>query len=338
MQNQISAHIIRQIIFLIILGVLTVFMIRELSFLLVPCLGAITFYVILRNLMIRLVELRKWKKWLAALILILATLIIIVSPLAWLVNFGYNKILIVMENPDMIKKSFLNISSYINNQFGINIIDQEYVSKINNFLMEIAQAFLGTTINSIGSFGMMYLLLYFMLYQFKDIEIWMSTRLPFKKVNSQKLVRKTQDLIVSNALGIPVVAIIQGLIGMLGYWIFGVDDFVLFGVLTGIGSVIPVVGSAIAYLPLSVYMLSQGLTWQGIGVGLWGMFIIGTSDNVARFALQKYMSDTHPLVTIFGVIMGINVFGFMGVIFGPILLSLFVLLVDIYTDEYEAME
>ena len=121
---------------------------------------------------------------------------------------------------------------------------------------------------------------------------------------------------------------------MLGYWLFGVEEYLLFGLLTGIGSIIPIVGSAVIYLPLSLFLLSQGMTGSGIGVGLWGGIVVGTSDNVARLALQKYMSDMHPLVTIFGVVMGINVFGFIGVIFGPIILSLLGLLIDIYLDEF----
>lgn len=333
--NLIEGRVIRQFIFLAVILSVLVFVAIQLHFLIVPCLAALTFYVLLRNLMFRLVEKYKWKKWLAALSLMLLTLVIIVVPLFWLFNFGYAKIISVIENPDTIKTSFANITHYINAQFGINVIDTEYVAKLNHFLLDIAQKTIGSTINTIGAFGMMYLILYFMLYQYEDVENWVRNKLPLRNVNSNKLIRKTQALIISNALGIPVVAIVQGLVGMLGYWIFGVEEYMLFGLLTGIGSILPVVGSAIVYVPLSLFLLSQGSTGSGVGVGLWGVFIIGTSDNVARFALQKYMSDTHPLVTIFGVIMGINVFGFIGVIFGPIILSLLWLLIEIYLDEFD---
>lgn len=332
--NSIHPHIIRQMIFLGLIVALIIFLARELHFLIVPGLGAITLYVLLRNIMIHLVERYKWKKWLAALTIILLTMVIIMVPLAWLINFGYSKIYGVIQHPEVFKSSFTNITNYINRQFSINIIDSEYVTKLNNFLLDIAQKTIGTTINTIGAFGMMYLILYFMLYQFVDIENWIRNRLPFRHVNSNKLIKKTHELIISNALGIPVVAITQGLVGMLGYWLFGVEEYLLFGLLTGIGSIIPIVGSAVIYLPLSLFLLSQGMTGSGIGVGLWGGIVVGTSDNVARLALQKYMSDMHPLVTIFGVVMGINVFGFIGVIFGPIILSLLGLLIDIYLDEF----
>ena len=156
----------------------------------------------------------------------------------------------------------------------------------------------------------------------------------FGENNVQELISKSRSLIISNALGIPIVAVIQGIVGLIGYWIFGVQDFVLFGLLTAIASVVPVVGTMLVYVPLALYLLSMHHNWQGIGVGLWGFLIIGVVDNLARLLVQKHLSDVHPLVTIFGVMMGLNLFGFIGIIFGPILLSIFVLLIKIYIDEY----
>lgn len=67
---------------------------------------------------------------------------------------------------------------------------------------------------------------------------------------------------------------------------------------------------------------------------MWGFFAIGSVDNIARFVLQKRLADVHPLITILGVLMGIGLFGFLGIIFGPILISMFILLVRIYNDEF----
>jgi predicted PurR-regulated permease PerM len=149
-----------------------------------------------------------------------------------------------------------------------------------------------------------------------------------------EVLNETRTSIYSNAVGIPIVAIAQGLTGLIGYVIFGVKEFILMGALTAVTSVIPVVGSAIIYVPLALYQLSTGETWQGVGILIWGAAAIGSVDNIVRFWLQKRMADTHPLITIFGVMIGIPLFGFLGVIFGPLLLSLFFLLVKIYVDEY----
>jgi predicted PurR-regulated permease PerM len=78
----------------------------------------------------------------------------------------------------------------------------------------------------------------------------------------------------------------------------------------------------------------QGHTGRGIAMGLWGFLLIGLVDNLFRFILNKKLGDIHPLVTIFGVIAGIQLFGFIGIIFGPLLISMFILLLRIYSNEF----
>jgi len=126
----------------------------------------------------------------------------------------------------------------------------------------------------------------------------------------------------------------QGIVGLIGYIILGVQDPLFWFVLTVFGSMIPLIGAAAAYIPLSILLLAQGPTWKGIAVLAYGLIVIGLTDNVFRFYLQKKLGDVHPLITVFGVILGISLFGFIGLIFGPILISLFVLLVRIYVNEF----
>jgi predicted PurR-regulated permease PerM len=73
---------------------------------------------------------------------------------------------------------------------------------------------------------------------------------------------------------------------------------------------------------------------KGIIMGLWGFILIGLVDNLFRFMLNKKLGDIHPLITVFGVIVGIKLFGFIGLIFGPLLISLFILLLKIYSNEF----
>ncbi|MFM2192808.1 MAG: hypothetical protein RLZZ118_1765 [Bacteroidota bacterium] len=334
MKSQIHPNIIRQLLFLAVILLLAIVIFRELNFLLLPLLGAITFYVLCRNWIITLIVKYKWKKSLAAMLIIACTLLLIVAPFAWLINFGYHRLQPIIANPNLVKEKLMIVADYIQQQFHINVISQEYLHNANIFLMSLGQSILGSTLNSIGVLAMMYFILYFLLVQTYAVEKGMRNNLPFKENNVQELISKSRSLIISNALGIPIVAIIQGIVGLIGYWIFGVQDFVLFGLLTAIASVVPVVGTMLVYVPLALYLLSMHHNWQGIGVGLWGFLIIGVVDNLARLLVQKHLSDVHPLVTIFGVMMGLNLFGFIGIIFGPILLSIFVLLIKIYIDEY----
>ena len=79
---------------------------------------------------------------------------------------------------------------------------------------------------------------------------------------------------------------------------------------------------------------TTGHVTQAWIVLIFGIIVLGTVDNLVRLYIQKKWGDAHPLITIFGVIIGVNIFGFMGLIFGPILISLFILLVKIYMREF----
>ena len=87
-------------------------------------------------------------------------------------------------------------------------------------------------------------------------------------------------------------------------------------------------------MPLALYLAMMHHWGAAVGLTLYGVLVITQSDNVVRFALQKRMADIHPLVTILGVLVGLPLFGFMGVIFGPLLLAMFVFFVHLFKCNY----
>ena len=105
-------------------------------------------------------------------------------------------------------------------------------------------------------------------------------------------------------------------------------------VITTIGSMIPFVGTAIGIVPVTILMFTQGENWQAIAVLIYGIVVVGSSDNIIRLYVLKRLSDVHPLITLIGVVVGVPLFGFIGLIFGPLLVSLFLLIVMIYKKEY----
>ena len=96
----------------------------------------------------------------------------------------------------------------------------------------------------------------------------------------------------------------------------------------------PMIGSALIWVPAGIFKLSEGASWQGIAIILYGLLVIGTVDNVFRLVFQKKFADIHPLITILGVIVGLQLFGVPGLIFGPLLISYFILLLKIFNEEF----
>ena len=94
------------------------------------------------------------------------------------------------------------------------------------------------------------------------------------------------------------------------------------------------VGCALVWVPYSVYLLLTGDLFYGFGLILYGAIVVANVDNLFRFIMQKRLADVHPLVTVFGVIIGLKWFGFLGIIFGPLMISYFLILLKMYRKEY----
>jgi len=157
---------------------------------------------------------------------------------------------------------------------------------------------------------------------------------PLKDENLLLLRKDLNRMVLSNAIGIPLIAFAQGVVGLIGYLIIGVPEPWFWFVITAFTALLPVVGAALAYIPLSLLLFADGDNIRGLIVLGFGLGIIGSVDNVFRFWLNKKLGDVHPLITVFGVIIGVNMFGFIGIIFGPILISLFLIMIRIYANEF----
>jgi predicted PurR-regulated permease PerM len=159
--------------------------------------------------------------------------------------------------------------------------------------------------------------------------------LPFKREKIELFGKELVAQTFSNAIGVPAIAVAQGIIGFIGYTIAGVPEAGFWAMVTAFASVIPVVGTGLVWVPAAVYLFVVNHTWQGAFMLGWGVLILGTTDNVVRFMLAKKMADVHPIITVLGVIMGLKYFGLIGLVFGPVLISYFIILLKIYYLEYQ---
>ncbi|MBS1734338.1 MAG: AI-2E family transporter, partial [Bacteroidetes bacterium] len=180
----------------------------------------------------------------------------------------------------------------------------------------------------------MFFLLYYLLVSGKEIERYLNKMIPLKQENVDILASETKVMVRANALGIPIICIVQGTTAAIGYWIFGVEDWGLWGFITGVFAFFPLVGTMIVWVPLVIYVMSQGHTWPAVWLTLYSIIVTGNVDYITRLGLLKKMGDIHPMITVLGVIVGLSLFGFMGLIFGPLLVSYFIILVKIYLNEF----
>ncbi|MBP2617163.1 AI-2E family transporter [Chryseobacterium jejuense] len=332
--NQISSVAIKQISLLAIILVMAGLICFNLALFIPSVLGAITIYVVCRKYNFYLQEEKKWKPSLAAFALMFASLIVLILPIYFIADLIIDKLGNAQAYMDKFNVFLDKIHSYIYNKVGFDILSQENMNKLKNFVGKFSTSALSGTFNTLTVVMSMYFILYFMLEKPKLFERILTNSAPLKRSNVSLLGEKLRKLIMANAIGIPVVAIGQGIVSLIGYLIFGAPGAVLIFALTAAASVIPVVGTAIIYVPVCIFMIAEGNTAQGIGLAIYCVVVVGLTDNLLRFTLLKKLENIHPLNTVFGIIMGMNLFGFMGLIFGPILISLTLLLIQVYRNEF----
>ena len=297
-------------------------------------LGASTIYILLRKQMIHLTEKKHWNRGLAAMLLLLETILCFLIPLSLAVWLFINKIQNINLDPTALMKSAEHVAQLIEQKTGYDVLETSNIMSAVSILPKIGQVLMGGISGFTINIAVLILILYFMLIGGTKMERYIYTILPFSEENKKHVLKDINMIVTSNALGIPLLAIIQGLIALLGYWIFNVPSPFLFGFLTCFATIIPVVGTALVWLPLALYMGLSGDWINAIGLTAYALIIITNIDNLIRFMLQKKMADIHPLITIFGVIIGLSLFGFMGIIFGPLLISIFILCFNMFKTEY----
>jgi predicted PurR-regulated permease PerM len=325
---------VNKYIFLAIIILFAIFLFSSLIQFVSAFLGSIMLYVLSKSFACWLIK-KGWSKSMTSILIIIISFFLILLPIAGLVSLLYNKISAVLVHPTIITDAAKQVDAVVQKRFHYKLISDDTIKSIQSFASTILSAVLTQSLNFVTTILMMYFFLYYMHQNINRMEAAIIFYLPFKKdkikLFGDELVQQT----FSNTIGIPAISVAQGLAGFLCYWIAGMNQAGFWGVVTGFAALIPVVGTGLVWVPAAVYLFIIGHTWQAIFVLLFGALIMGTLDNIIRFILAKKMADVHPIVTVLGVILGLKYFGFLGLIFGPLLISYFFILLKIYYVEYQ---
>jgi predicted PurR-regulated permease PerM len=332
--NYISNNIIRQILLLLFIILLGFILWGQLNTFLPAFLGAYTLYVMMRKYMFLLQAKYKWKSGLCAALLMLLSFLIIMLPILVLVNMMSTKIGFAIQHSSEVMTAIQTFIEKYEKVYDIEIITDANIQKVTTWGAQTLPRVLGATLGTLVTIVVMYFILFFMLTEGRKMESGFYEWVPIKDENVIILRKDLNGMVLTNAIGIPLIALAQGIVGLIGYVIIGVPEPIFWFVITCIAGMLPVVGAALAYVPLSLLLFASNEPVKGAIVLAFGLIIIGSVDNIFRFWLQKRLGDVHPLITVFGVIIGVNLFGFIGLIFGPILISLFLLLIRVYSKEF----
>lgn len=297
-------------------------------------LGSFILFIIFRPLYRWLVKRWKLKSGLAALLIILIVFVVVLVPVSFLASV-------------LIKESQLVIAN-IREQSGLWGKLFQFLPQMDTAVLveQISQAgstagrlFFGT-LSAIGNQVIAYLLMFFLLYFLLTSDEEKLNRLvfeliPFSRDNTVKLQREFKKVTYTTLITSSLIALLQGSLLALGFWFFAVDAPVLWGLVAVIASFVPMIGTAVVWLPAVLLYFFQG-NW-GVAGGLLACgLIVSTIDNFIRPFMQRQVGQIHPFVSLLGVVIGLSIFGLVGLIIGPLFVSYFILMIKMFKEEYIA--
>lgn len=162
--------------------------------------------------------------------------------------------------------------------------------------------------------------------------------LPFSERQKNMLMKQISDIVIANLYGGFIIAIVEGLLGGIGFAVAGLSSAVLWGFAMAVFSFMPIIGPFVIWVPAAIYLLVTGEIVKGIGLALYGFIIIGLADNVLRPILVGKRTQMHFLVLFFSLLGGIQLFGLLGLILGPLIIAIFVSILRIAKTGEEERE
>ena len=321
-------------VLLLVISFFAFLIIKELYVFLPGLMGALTFYILGRERYFKLTENRGWKPALTALSFILIFLLVIASPLYYTIVLVSPKITDVFSHADELKVGVQALSDKLKQLTGEELLSEKNLSSLQSNLANFIPTFLNSSATILGNMFVMFFVLFFMLTGGREMEKTVRQFIHLHQESIVALAQETKHMVKANAIGIPLISIVQGLAAWVGYLIFGLDDALMWGFLTGVFAFFPIIGTMMIWVPLVIYLYSQGLSTPATGLLIYSLFVTGNVDYLTRVSLMKKIGNVHPLVTVFGVIVGLQLFGFMGFIFGPLVFSYVIILIKIYAHEF----
>ncbi len=235
-----------------------------------------------------------------------------------------NRDQIVASVPAPIQDMIANFSRDIN-----SIVDKftsQAFSSVTSLLSNLANFVIG--------FFITIFLIFFLLrdgYKIANVAMDIS---PISSSQEHKLLERIRSAVNGVVKGSFLIALVQGVVATIGFLVFDVPQPLLWGMFTVLAALVPNIGTSLSLVPAVIYLLVTGHSPEAIGLAIWGAIAVGTVDNFLGPKLIGNSLRLHPVLVLLAVIGGIKLFGILGFLIGPILMAVFVELVDMYRTDF----
>ncbi len=276
---------------------------------------------------------------LSATILILFLALIIILPSIYLTIAIFSQARDIVLNIGA--ADFNNLQRFEDNLESFFGAELNFAENMRVFILELSTnlrftiiqnivIFTKTLANFLAGTALMFFVMYYLFIDGKRIVAELKKNFPIEDKYKDYLFNRTYHTIQGLFMGLFSVAILQGLLAGIAYFIFGMPNAILFGFITGVFSLIPFLGPPVIYIPVSIFLILSGNILGGIALLAFSFIVISNIDNFIRPMVVRFKSKVHPLYVILGVVGGVAFLGFSGIIIGPLILSLFQEVVSVY--------
>lgn len=295
-------------------------------------------YTILRPVYLHITETWGWNRIMACIAIIGSSFLVIVLPFFLLSLMVINKISEFERDQIKLKVLVHKIDDFLGSKLHQPDLVENAMQRVTTYASDLFPSIIGGAFDLLLGIVIMYFLLYFMFTNHEKFEEGAVRYSPFREQNAMKFAAELKYTTYSNVLGQGLIAVVQGALVSIGFFMFGIKDAIFWGVISTFLSFVPLLGAPIVFVPAALLEMANGNNSGGIGMLIWGFVLVINIDNVIRFLIAKRVGNIHPIITVVGVVIGIPVFGIMGLVFGPLLLSYFFLTVRIYETSRMATE
>lgn len=317
-----------------IIALLGVFLFMSSLHIIAALLTAVIFYILFKPLFLYLVYKKHLGKSISAVIIIMLSFLVVVLPLSGLSIMIINKLINFQKNPEVLTEIIKKMQDLSGTHVDLREMIYKSVNDISKWGIGAFSLFMNEAITIFISLIVLYFTLFFMFKSHEKLEYTLLKYLPFNNQNSLQFATELKKITYSNVFGQALIGLCQGLIVGIGFLIFGIPDPLFWGIVSIFVCFLPIVGAPIIFVPAGIIELSIGNTVAGVGILIWGWVLVTLVDNFLRQFVSKKIADTHPLITIIGVIIGVPAFGLIGLVIGPFMISCFILLLKMFEVNY----
>jgi len=283
----------------------------------------------------------KQNETLAALLTTIMVLIVVVLPMIFIASSLVNEAVSIygLANDGEVgfEESFIALETSLRQYVpGVELDATEYIKQGTTWLASnVGAIFAGTA----STFFLFFIAMIGSFYLFRDGREFTKKLVvisPLPDDEDELILRRLARAVRSVAMGTVLVALIQGTLTGFGLWLFGFERAVLWGVIAAFGALIPSVGTSIVFIPAILYLVITGAYLTAAGLAVWGILAVSLIDNLLGPYLMSRGNAMHPFIILLSVLGGISVFGPIGFIVGPVVVSLFTVLLELYTIHISA--